>query len=578
MSEVPSYSEGYINVKGYNLHYLEWGKTGKSMILLHGSAPYCSAHDLEAIGDALSDRYHIIAFDMIGHAQSDDPKTTLGFKEHVSILHKAAQRKGFEKATLIGWSFGGWLSMVWADSYPLEVEKVVLIDIIPVTYTMPTPQDPENTPASFKSEEEAVDFLLNKYTTLSDVPPRRYVEDSLRYSRRDEEGSVYPLSHHSRRLNLRKDLDLWKCFIGISVPILLIWGLDSMLPVEEMKRMKTVKRDMVVAGINDANHFVPVSHPEQVIKAINSFLTQNPDKQFPPLTRREPETLLSETGFLVDRNLAFATVNGRNLELDLFRPEKQEGALPVVVWIFGGAFRVDNKVAQTHAATWLIHHGYAVAVISYRLSGEALFPAQIHDCKAAVRWLRANSAKYNLDPEQIGVWGPSSGGYLSAMLGVTGDVKSLEGDLGNLDESSRVQAVVDFYGPSDFLKMDEARLPDGQWHYPTDSPESQLLGAPIQEVPEKVREANPITYVNGSAPPFFILHGTDDLLVSVNQSELLFAALKDAGVESSFFKLVGAGHGGPQFWVEQSGMRVGPEPVVGAMVLAFFNKHLKHLS
>ncbi len=231
----------------------------------------------------------------------------------------------------------------------------------------------------------------------------------------------------------------------------------------------------------------------------------------------------------VDRNLIFATTNGRNLVLDLYRPKEQGEPLPVVVWIFGGAFRIDNRVAQQHAATWLTQHGFAVAVISYRLSGEALFPAQIHDCKAAVRWLRANAATYNLDTEHIGAWGPSSGGYLSTMLGVTGGVEALEGDLGNTEESSRVQAVVDFYGPSDFLKMDEARLPDGQWHYPADSPESQLLGAPIKEVPEKVKQANPITYVNESAPPFLILHGTKDLNVPVNQSELLFTALKDGG-------------------------------------------------
>ncbi len=278
----------------------------------------------------------------------------------------------------------------------------------------------------------------------------------------------------------------------------------------------------------------------------------------------------------VDRNLIFATINRRNLVLDLYRPKEQGGILPVVVWIFGGAFRIDNKVAQQHAATWLTQHGFAVAVISYRLSSEALFPAQVHDCKAAVRWLRANAAVYNLDKEHIGAWGPSSGGYLSTMLGVTGGVDALEGDLGNNEESSRVQAVVDFYGPSDFLKMDEARLPNGQWHYPADSPESQLLGAPIKEVPEKVKQSNPITYVNGSAPPFLILHGTEDLNVPVNQSEILFAALKTAGVNATFFELIGAGHGGLQFYTEESfTTRASWRPVIRAMVLAFFDQHLK---
>jgi len=278
----------------------------------------------------------------------------------------------------------------------------------------------------------------------------------------------------------------------------------------------------------------------------------------------------SVAGICVDKNLVFAKVNGRNLVLDLYRPEKYDTLLPVVAWIFGGAFRIDTRLNQAPRATWLTQHGYAVAVIDYRLSQEAVFPAQVHDCKAAIRWLRANAATYNLDKERIGAMGPSSGGYLSTMLGVTSEVGFLEGELGNGEEPTQVQAVVDLFGPSDFLKMDEARLPDGQWHYPADSPESQLLGAPIGEIPERVREANPITYVNASAPPFLILHGTEDLLVPVNQSELLHEALKKAGVDVTFYKLVGAGHGGSQF-VAESGLA----PLVGAVVLAFFNQHLK---
>ncbi len=141
-----------------------------------------------------------------------------------------------------------------------------------------------------------------------------------------------------------------------------------------------------------------------------------------------------------------------------------------------------------------------------------------------------------------------------------------------------MQAIVDFYGPSDFLKMDVGRLPNGQWHYPSDSPESQLLGAPIQQVPDKVREANPITYVNASAPPFLIIHGTEDLNVPLNQSELLFTALKESGVDATFFKLVGAGHGRPQFYSEESfNLGASWTPVIGVMVLVFFNQHLKNV-
>jgi pimeloyl-ACP methyl ester carboxylesterase len=149
---------------------------------------------------------------------------------------------------------------------------VVLLDIIPITYREPTPQDPENTPTSFGDEEEAVDFFLNRFTALTDAPPRRYVEESVGRCRRDDGGRVIALSHHGRRLKLRKDLDLWKCFRRITAPILLVWGEDSELPVEEVRRMRAIKSDMSVIGIMGANHFVPVSHPEEVVKAVESFL------------------------------------------------------------------------------------------------------------------------------------------------------------------------------------------------------------------------------------------------------------------------------------------------------------------
>ena len=251
--------------------------------------------------------------------------------------------------------------------------------------------------------------------------------------------------------------------------------------------------------------------------------------------------------------------------LDLYRPEKREGALPVVVWIFGGAFRADNRLAQAGNATWLATKQYAVAVISYRLSSEAIFPAGVHDVKAAVRWLRANAAAYGLNPAKIGVWGESSGGYMAIMLGTSGGVQDLEGDLGNAKESSRVQAVVDFFGPTDFLKMDTAALPGGMKHDQPDSPESQFIGGPIQENRDKVARANPITYVTSDVPPFLMLHGDRDPLVPCNQSELLFDALKKAGANVTFHKIVGAGHGGLQF----------STPVVRAMVLAFFEQHLR---
>ena len=165
-----------------------------------------------------------------------------------------------------------------------------------------------------------------------------------------------------------------------------------------------------------------------------------------------------------------------------------------------------------------------MASINYRLSQHAIFPAQIEDCKAAIRWLRANAAKYHLDADRIGVWGASAGGHLVAMLGTTGSVKELEGKGGNLDQSSRVQCVVDWFGPSDLPTM-------GGSHDDPGSPESRLIGGPVQENKEKARKASPLTYVSKDSAPFLIMHGDQDNVVPPGQSELLAEALKKAGVE-----------------------------------------------
>ena len=267
-------------------------------------------------------------------------------------------------------------------------------------------------------------------------------------------------------------------------------------------------------------------------------------------------------------DLVFASPIGHALKLDLFLPEKPQGKLPVVVWIYGGAFMENNQKQQEGEAAWLALHGYAVAAIEHRESGEALFPAQIEDCKAAVRWLRGNAAKYGLDPHHVGAWGGSSGGNLAAMLGTTGGVKELNGKDVNpeyANETSRVQAVVDFFGPTDFLQMDAHALPNGMKHDSANSPESKYVGGAIQQNPEKVERANPMTYVSADDPPFFIVHGQQDPLVPLNQSQLLFAALKKAGVNVTFYEIAGAEHGGPEFGT----------PMIRAAVLAFFDQHLK---
>jgi acetyl esterase/lipase len=203
-------------------------------------------------------------------------------------------------------------------------------------------------------------------------------------------------------------------------------------------------------------------------------------------------------GTKVHRDLEYVKDGHERQKLDLYLPEKADAPLPVIVWVHGGAWRAGSK--DRPPALPFVTKGYAVASINYRLSQHAQFPAQIEGCKAALRWLRANARKYNLDPEHIGVWGASAGGHLVALLGTSGDVKELEGKGGNPEQSSRVQAVVDWFGPTDFLQM-------GGSHNDAKSPESQLLGGAVQENKEKAAKANPITYVSKDDPPFLIMHG-----------------------------------------------------------------------
>jgi acetyl esterase/lipase len=227
-------------------------------------------------------------------------------------------------------------------------------------------------------------------------------------------------------------------------------------------------------------------------------------------------------------------------KLDLYVPHNAH-PLPLIIWIHGGAWLEGSK--DDYAPLEYLAEGYAVASIDYRLSQHAIFPAQIEDCKAAVSWLRANARQYHLDPQRFAAWGASAGGHLAAMLGVTGEVTEFEvGE--NLGVSSRVQAVVDYFGPTDFLQMDAHRILSGMLHDETQSPESRLVGGLIHQVLDRVTRANPLTYVTTKTAPFLIVHGDRDPLVPHHQSQLLEAALSKAGVPVTFYTVKGGGHGG----------------------------------
>ncbi len=264
------------------------------------------------------------------------------------------------------------------------------------------------------------------------------------------------------------------------------------------------------------------------------------------------------------RDIEYVPGGHERQKLDLYLPDESDSQpapdakRPLIIWVHGGAWRAGSK--QNCPARRFVREGYAVASINYRLSQHAIFPAQIQDCKAAVRWLRANAGQYGYDPNRFGAWGASAGGHLVALLGTAGDVN--EFDVGpNAGVSSRVQAVCDFFGPTDFTKM------SSYWstmdHDSPQSPESQLVGGAIQDNKDKVRRANPIAYATAHDPPFLIVHGDKDPLVPHNQSEMLYDALKNAGVDVTFYTVSGGGHGGFK------------DPQVDILVAEFFNKHLR---
>ncbi len=272
------------------------------------------------------------------------------------------------------------------------------------------------------------------------------------------------------------------------------------------------------------------------------------------------------------KDLAYVTGGGPSQTLDLYAP-RQGKEVPLIVWVHGGAYLFGSKEGfpVEPVPLHLLLEGYALASINYRLSPEARFPAQLEDCKAAIRYLRAHAAEFGLDAARLGVWGASAGGNLAALLGTTGENREFDvGD--NLDQASRVQAVCDFFGPTDFLQMDTHRLPDGQIHDAPDSPESRLVGGPIQEHPDKVRWANPITHVTKDAPPFLIVHGTLDRLVPFHQSQLLAVALEAASTPVKFHPVEGGGHG--MFFGAGGGCGLYADPDVAPLVQAFFAAHL----
>jgi acetyl esterase/lipase len=232
----------------------------------------------------------------------------------------------------------------------------------------------------------------------------------------------------------------------------------------------------------------------------------------------------------------YAAIPGiRPLELDLYLPAESDGPVPVVVFLHGGGWRLGSRSTAGPAYRGVFptpfervaRAGIAVAAVDYRLSGEATFPAQLHDAKAAVRWLRARAGDVGVDPGRIAAWGESAGGHLAELLGLVTDPAS-EGDVGIVGTSSAVAAVVAWYAPSDVAAV---AADTGADPHDATTREAQLLGAPVVDVPELAAQASPVHHVSPGAPPFLLLHGAADRFVPCVQSERLYDALLEAGVE-----------------------------------------------
>ena len=262
----------------------------------------------------------------------------------------------------------------------------------------------------------------------------------------------------------------------------------------------------------------------------SALFAQNPAQGAPP-------------GVRLLRDLAYVENGHARQKLDLYLPENPDttSPRPLIIWIHGGGWKAGDK--QPCSVARLVREGYVVASLNYRLSQDAIFPAQIEDCKSAVRWLRSHAGDYHIDPDRFAAWGSSAGGHLVALLGTTGHTR--EFDVGAFPNvSSAVQAVIDFFGPADMLTMGSMSGPQSHIaHDADDSPEASLLGNAIQKNPKLALRASPTTYVHAGAPPFLIVHGDADPTVPLGQSQLLDQKLRASGNESTLRIVKGGGHG-----------------------------------
>ena len=268
-------------------------------------------------------------------------------------------------------------------------------------------------------------------------------------------------------------------------------------------------------------------------------------------------TALAEE-IVFEKGIEYSNPDDQHLQLNIAHPKTAKGPLPAVLCIHGGGFRAGTRDSYDSLCQKLAERGYFAATVTYRLAPKYQYPAAVHDVKAAVRWLRANADKYNIDPGRIGVVGGSAGGHLVQYLGVTGDVEQLEGNGGNPEQSSSVTCVVNYYGPSDLTKS-YGKSVDAAEVLPL------WLGGDATQEHRRHILASPLYWVTPTAAPTLLIHGSEDPYVNIEQAEWIYEKLQAAEVEVEFLRLEGAGHGFKGADAERA----------EAAMFAFFDKHLK---
>lgn len=267
--------------------------------------------------------------------------------------------------------------------------------------------------------------------------------------------------------------------------------------------------------------------------------------------KKSPSAHRAPEGVRVVQNLEYAQIEGQSLKLDLYLPENsKETDLPLLLWIHGGGWRNGDKANVNWPILRLSEAGYAIASINYRLKDISIHPKNIHDCKGALRWLRAHAEEYGIDPSRIAACGSSAGGHLALLLGLSSGEDHLEGTVGgNIEYAGPVQAIVDLYGPADLLQMAE---------------KSPRFNSSHSLTKEQIANASPLTYLDDNDPPILILQGDQDKTVPAEQSHILHKHCQSTGVPSELHILQGAGHGGPEFADESR----------YELIKAFLDRHL----